>query len=268
MSVLKDQKKFFATYAQKEKPAIDKKTIFYQFGLDSIVPHFKWLSDKTTLLEYGCGTGRTLELFLEITGKSNKKIIGVDLTPETIEVISKKYPNYFFYTIKENTISQLKDSEVAGCYLVNVLHHARDHKKIFEEINRILSKDGKFFIQDLSSNNPIIRLGRWAFGYMPRFVKSRFADDLSIDGDIPEKYSVDLMLTIQLLEESGFEIVKIDYSGLFVFVFEWFDRVLGLSRITLFSRFFQLLMRIEVFLLKYNLFNKRSEAFYIRCIKK
>ena len=268
MSIIKNQANFFDRNAVADKPKINKESIFYKFTKHALSSHFYWIGEKRSVLEYGCGVGNTLDLYLEITKKNKSNIVGVDISQNAINEIQKKYPQYKFYKIINNKIPQIEDASIGGCYLINVLHHTHNHREIFREIYKKLSVGGRFLIRDLSSNNLIIRIGRKTFCFMPNFIKNKFSNDLVVNGDIPEKYKVDTSSTILLLKECGFEIEKIDYGGLFIFIFEWLDKIFKISNVYLIKIVINYFIRVELFLLKYKFFNKRSEIFYIRCIKK
>lgn len=225
-----DQKKFFdANAIKKSNQRIDKTKFFYTYANNEIMAGFKWLSNKKSCLDYGCGIGTTLDLYLEISGNYNKEIYGVDISSNCIDIMKKKYKDFNFYTIKDDKLHFLPDNSVESVYIINVLHHTSERSRIFEEINRVLSINGKLFIVDLTTNNPLIEIGRKLFCLMPLFFKNKFSEDLVIDGVIPEKYTVDINETHQLLEKLGFNIKKIEYGHLCLFLLQWIQNLSGVD---------------------------------------
>lgn len=265
--VLKDQKKFFnlAAAKQVERPFDD--------FLMSYINHeqyrcFDWLADKRTLLDYGCGNAESIDVFFEKHNGKKYTITGVDIAEEAIKHASRKYPQFHFYTIKNNTIPQIKDKSLDGGYMIHVLHHAEGHEQIFKTIASKIKPGGKFFINDLTSNNPFIQLGRFFFTMMPQATQEKFSDDLVIDGQIPDKYRIDIKTITKQLENAGFMIVTTGYGHLFFFLFCWFDRFVPLSKIPPLRYLYSLLMRFEHWLLQFRYFQNLSEVVFIQAIKK
>lgn len=264
--IIEDQLKFFNENAVLEKPELTE-PFFLEYANKEQAAGFAWLGDKQHILDYGCGTGTSIEAFVKINPGGNRSFVGVDISDAAIQRVKEDYPDFIFYTIENNKIPLLQDDSMDGAYLLHVLHHSHEHNEIFREIYAKLGKGGKFFLSDLSSNNPIIKLFRNVFMLSPGFVKRRFSDDLVVDGDIPEKYKVDPDSVAAELKKVGFVIQEIGYGHLGLFFFVWLDRFLPLSRVRLFRTFYSALWRVEQSLLKYNYFKNKAEVFYIKCIK-
>jgi ubiquinone/menaquinone biosynthesis C-methylase UbiE len=266
-NIIADQEEFFNQNAQCEKtPA--KKSLFTVYANKEQVDGFLWIADQKKILEYGCGTGTSLDIFFKNRRKDKYQIYGVDIAQLAINQARENYPEFSFYRISNNKIPQIKDGTLDAAFMFHVLHHADKYKDIFREIHKKLKKDGKFLINDLSSNNPFNRLGRALFVSMPRFVKRKFADDLVVGEDIPEKHKVNSIRVISQLEEVGFVIQEVGYGHLFFFIFGWIDRFISFSKIPTIINIYKQFVKIENVLLQYPFFQKYAEVFYIKCIKK
>lgn len=264
--IIKNQKIFFDSNASVLRPVLSQ-PFFLQYANKEQTLGFKWLSDQKIILDYGCGTGTSINIFLEANSGASNQFIGVDISEDAISHSKNKYPNYRFIAIENNRIPQINECTVDGAYLLHVLHHSHEHKEIFQEVYKKLKVGGKFFLSDLSSNNLIISCMRRIFICAPNFIQQRFADDLVVDGAIPEKYKVNPKKVIDELKEVGFKISEVGYGHLALFCLGWIDRFIPLSRIRFIRRIYTMLEKIEQRLLRLDIFKNRSEVFYIKCIK-
>jgi SAM-dependent methyltransferase len=264
--IVEDQHRFFNENAIQEKPDLTA-AIFKEYANKEQTSGFVWLGERKRILDYGCGTGTSIDAFLKDNPCGKPIFIGVDIADLAIQKVQQRYPEFTFYAIKKNNIPQVKEGSMDGAYLLHVLHHSHEHDAIFKEIYSKLEPGGKFFLSDLSSNNPIIKLFRSVFVLSPDFIKRRFTDDLVVDGNIPEKYKVDPKDIINKLKETGFSIQEVGYGHLGLFLFAWLDRFIPLSRLGFFRGLFKILSSIEEHLLKYRFFQNFAEVFYIKCIK-
>jgi ubiquinone/menaquinone biosynthesis C-methylase UbiE len=267
MKVIKDQKHFFNSNASKPKNIVKNNELFDEYVNKEQRENFMWIEDCKIILEYGCGTGESLDKFFELRKQSNYQVYGVDIAKKAIEQSKNKYPKAKLYVIKNNKIPQIKNETIEAVFMYHVLHHSREHKQIFQEIYKKLIKNGKFIINDLSSRNPIIRIFRYIFLISPKFIKNRFSDDLVVNGSIPEKYRVNIEDIVRLLEETSFKIEETGYGHLFFFLFSWIERFFELSRFKLIRLIYFKLMELETFLLKYSIFQHWAEVYYIRATK-
>jgi len=264
--VVTDQKLFFNMASAKEliRP-------FDQFLMEYVNRQqydcFDWLSDTKTLLDYGCGNAESVDVLLEKHPKERFKIIGVDIAEEAVKHAQKRYPQFSFFTIKNNTIPQIKNASMEGAYMIHVLHHAEGHQEIFDTIASKLKPGGKFFLNDLTSQNPFISLGRFFFTKLPGSVQQKFSDDLVVDGQIPDKYRIDIPTIVKQLKKAGFTVEKVGYGHLFFFLFTWVDRFIPLSKFPRIRSLYRLLINLENTLLQYSFFQKYAEVVYIRAIK-
>ncbi|MFC1722469.1 methyltransferase domain-containing protein, partial [Patescibacteria group bacterium] len=89
--VITDQEHFFNINSVKSKDNLNTK-LFYDYVNKEQVRGFNWISKAKTILEYGCGTGTSLDLFLKDRNKNSLNIIGVDIAKNAIKQAQLKYP--------------------------------------------------------------------------------------------------------------------------------------------------------------------------------
>ena len=268
MTIVKNQEKFFDLNFRYQKS--HKKGGFSDFYSEEIARDgFMWLKKEKKILDYGCGDGASIDLYLDATNNFKSKIIGIDISEEGIKQIKIKYPKYKFYKISDNLIPQIPDGSLEAVYLSHILHHAENHRDIFNEINKKLKKGGKLFICDLTANNLFINIARMIFSIAPMSIRNKFSNDLVVDGDIPHKHHVDIDKTIAKLKKSGFDIVGINHKHLFLFIFFWINTIFKIdeNKSPLYLYFLKKVYRIESLLLKYNFFKKKAHMFSIKCLK-
>lgn len=266
--IIKDQMKFFDLNASKPQLNLNNNSIFVDYANKEQYLTLDWLKDKKLVLDYGCGTGISLDCFFRNKSRKDYKVYGVDISGEAIRKIKVKYPEFRFFQIKKNKIPQIEKNSLGAAYMLHILHHTRGYNQIFKEIYSKLESGGKFVINDLTSNNIFNNVARSIFVCSPKFIKRRFSDDLVVEGYIPEKYKVNVDKVLNSLEKIGFDVIEVGYGHLFFFLFSWIDRFLPLSRFRFVRNLYHRLMRIEDVLLKYKFFQNQAELFFIKSIKK
>ena len=266
--IITDQRLFFNLNANKKSknPYLNK--LFTQYANQIQTVAFTWLKNSKTILDYGCGTGPSIDLFLGNKNPGNYQIVGVDIAENSIKQARKKYPLYKFYTIRNNKVPQVKNNSIDAVIMAHILHHSHNHSDIFKEIHSKLKNGGRFLIMDLSSGNPFVQLGRLLFVHLPMSIKNKFSDDLVIDGRIPEKYKINISDVVFKLEKIGFSIEKIEYGHLFFFLFGWLDKFFPFSDNKIINSIYKSLINFEGFLLKFEFFRSQAEMLVIRCYKK
>lgn len=264
--VIENQLDFFEKNAEIERLEITA-PIFRDYADKENREGLRWLRDRAYILDYGCGTGTSIDSFLSINGDGGNQFVGVDISEVAIERARQKYKKYQFHVIENNDIPQIENDSVDGAYLLHVLHHSHDHEKIFLEIFQKLRIGGKFFVADLSSNNIFIKIFRGLFIYSPKFIRCKFSDDLVTDDGIPEKYKVDPDRVQELLQKIGFTVQEVGCGHLFFFLFIWVDRFVPLSSFSFVNRIYKRIEQVEKKLLDISFFRKRSEVFYFKCVK-
>ena len=91
------------------------------------------------VLDYGCGQGGWIEIlsnrFL------NAKICGIDISDKAIELATKKFPQYNFFSFNGET-APFADNSFDLIFSYHVLEHVYDIQKTIFNISRLLKKSG------------------------------------------------------------------------------------------------------------------------------
>ncbi|MBU2604946.1 MAG: class I SAM-dependent methyltransferase [Alphaproteobacteria bacterium] len=131
------------------------------------------------VLEIGFGPGFDAYKFL-----SNGAVYsGIDLTPENV-VRTKKHLAYFDLVpdarIGDAEALDFQSETFDIVYSNGVLHHVPDMAKAFKEANRVLKKNGRFYVILYHRNSVFYRLSMQAMHYLKGgFLRESVADKLS-----------------------------------------------------------------------------------------
>ena len=108
----------------------------------------QWVSDESTILDYGCGYGRILgELYKE--GYEN--LIGLDFSPAMIAAARAEHPEIQFEVVESAAIP-MPDASVDGVLLFSVLTCIptdEGQRALLKEVHRVLNRGGLLYISDL-----------------------------------------------------------------------------------------------------------------------
>jgi ubiquinone/menaquinone biosynthesis C-methylase UbiE len=132
------------------------------------------------VLDVGCGDGAT-ELFMQ-NYFPQWSVTGIDISGKSIEVASgRNLSNAVFTEFNGNEIP-FADNSVDIVFMAGVLHHvAFDmHKKILQEIHRVLKAGGRFYLYEHNPVNPLTRylVNTCIFDKGARLLKSNYATGL------------------------------------------------------------------------------------------
>lgn len=108
------------------------------------------LSGKKVLM-LGCGTG---EETLILTQYGGKDMIGVDNSAESIRLAKETYPEFEFIVADMHSLP-FEDETFDFVYSSLVVHYSGTPNVVYDEVNRVLKKGGKFLF---SIGHPM----RWA----------------------------------------------------------------------------------------------------------
>lgn len=128
---------FFAKKRHYEITNGIKKSIKY-VERPMMISMFPNLKDKNILM-LGCGTGEE-KLILE--QYSPKKLVGIDLSKDSIEIAKESYPDCEFY-VGNMLKLPFKNEEFDFIYSSLAISHIEQKDKVFEEIHRVLKPSGK-----------------------------------------------------------------------------------------------------------------------------
>lgn len=116
---------------------------FFWRGMEFIKDY---VHDGDSILDFGCGNGRLLDLF------TDKKLdyLGLDPSQKLINLAKNKYPNENFSKFDPSQSSlALEDNYFNTIYSIAVFHHFPSfeyRKKMAEELYRITKQDGQIVI--------------------------------------------------------------------------------------------------------------------------
>jgi len=119
----------------------------------------KKLNTEQTILEIGCGNGRDASFF----SSQGHTVTGLDRSIEAIELCKKLYSNdsleFFFGTI--TNIAKINKKKYDLIYSRFVIHAMTldEEIKTLKMSYKLLNKDGQFFIECRSINDPLSNKG-------------------------------------------------------------------------------------------------------------
>ena len=120
----------------------------------------KYVDSNQTIVDVGCGYGRTLN---ELYNYGYKNLIGIDFSEGMIERAKKQFP-YIDFRIKENSKIDMPDNSVDAVILFAVLTciiKNEEQEELISEIYRILKPNGIIYINDFLLNDDDRNLKRY-----------------------------------------------------------------------------------------------------------
>ncbi len=112
------------------------------FNLEIDISEFKRIVPRnTTILDYGCGYGRTCE---NLNSMGYRNIVGVDLSPQMIKRGSLEYPHLSLYQSNEieTKYSNSHFGAVILCAVLTCIPKYQAKVNVLAEVNRILKHGG------------------------------------------------------------------------------------------------------------------------------
>lgn len=110
------------------------------------------------ILDLGCGRGEDTILISKMTGATGKAV-GLDLTKEMIQVANEKAmsENIANVNFVQGDIEMLPfdDNSFDGVVSNCVINHAKDKRKVYSEIYRVLKPGGRFIVADAVTKYPL-----------------------------------------------------------------------------------------------------------------
>ena len=112
-----------------------------------------------SVLELGCGIGTHTEILL----KTKAKIITLDISKKSLDILENKFTNdYFNFKTLEADIESipLANSSIDIICSAGSISYGKS-ELVMNEIIRILKPNGLIIIVDSLNNNPVYKLNRW-----------------------------------------------------------------------------------------------------------
>lgn len=156
-------------YKQKNK--------FYYDNLKKLLRNF--IPANKVVLEIGCGTGELL------SSVNPKEGYGIDISKKMIKIAKRKYgdkKNLYFSTSDITTFKRISPDYI---FMSDVIEHLEDPQEVFNQINRVMSKQARFICTMANPRwEPILMLAekfmmkmpegehyRWKYSEIKRFLK-------------------------------------------------------------------------------------------------
>ena len=122
---------------EASKKTLDNSNSFYPYSSNLIPNSIKNLIKSKTFVDFGCGAG----FFTRELKKHVKKVIGVDLDPNSIKTL--KESNIEAYQGDKEVLEKLMFDSLS---MVGVLEHFKSPIDFLKEINKILPKNNSIFL--------------------------------------------------------------------------------------------------------------------------
>ena len=149
------------------------------------------------LVDYGCGTGELLNRLYKID--PTKRYIGIDITPEILEIARKKNNN-IEYILGDSEVIMTESNSVDTIICIHSFHHYTNPILFMENAKQSLKSGGRLILRDNSSNSivkylfmnffiyPIYHLrGKGDFHF---YSKKEITDMCNKIGMLPEKVEI------------------------------------------------------------------------------
>ena len=120
----------------------------------------KYVQRKHTILDVGCGYGRTLD---ELYQNGYRNLIGIDFSSGMIERGKQQFP-YLDLRVKNDAKIDLPDASVDAVILFAVLTCIRtneEQEQLLSEIKRVLKPQGILYVNDFLLNTDARNLSRY-----------------------------------------------------------------------------------------------------------
>jgi SAM-dependent methyltransferase len=177
-----------------------------------------------TVVEFGCGDGRTLRALHE--NDPSMRLVGVDVAREKLIQAENAFQFQGYHpTFRNVALIQCQGDVVpiardsADLVLIlHVLHHAGD-LALVSEAARILRPGGTMFVVDISDTNPLVTITRIIWKYLPSIVRRQFNREYNVNGEAPIVQLVNPVILENFALRRNFRLSTSEDDGLFAFLF-------------------------------------------------
>jgi len=110
------------------------------------------LQDASIIADLGCGNG---EMLASLLGRGEKRLIGVDVSPEMLEQARLRLPESRNLELRIGELEHLPmcEQEVDAALMSMVLYHVSEPERAIREVYRVLSPGGVFLLVDFLKHN-------------------------------------------------------------------------------------------------------------------
>lgn len=106
------------------------------------------------VLDCGCGTGPMVEILTE--KYPDKQYTGLDLTPEMIKKAKKKNLKNTEFVVGDCENLPFADESFDVIICTNSFHHYPNPQAFFDNVYRVLRKNGRLILRDYTSNGVVL----------------------------------------------------------------------------------------------------------------
>ena len=103
---------------------------------------------KGRALEIGCGIGKTTELIANQYDKL--EITAIDYDKEQIKIAKRKQTINVKFLQEDGSNLKFKSSSFDSVIETNVFHHIKNYQAAIREVHRVLKKNCRFYLMDIS----------------------------------------------------------------------------------------------------------------------
>lgn len=175
--VQKNEETSWGNVARWYDEMLEEKENTYQKNV--ILPNILRLMDVKkgeTVLDLACGSGFFAREFF----KKGTRVIGVDISPELIEIAKKNSSKEIAYFISSaDSIKQVKNGTVDKIAIILAIQNIENISGVFSECSRVLKTNGKIF---LVMNHPAFRIPKrsdWEFDEKNKIQYRRIGEYMS-----------------------------------------------------------------------------------------
>ncbi len=109
------------------------------------------LKPGQTVIDYGCGPARYIQIASNTVGKSGK-VIAVDIHPLAISKVKEKIKKYKLTNVEAVLAEQYNTSIINDTadviYALDMLHMIERPNELLKELSRLVKRDGAIIIED------------------------------------------------------------------------------------------------------------------------
>ncbi len=146
------------------------------------------MSEKTNVLELGCGQGYFLKTIRDSTKKGKPHMEGVDVSAELLGIAQKELGDTVIFTHTEaSKLAHIQDKSIHSVFSVLALQNMSDLDAVIKEVKRVLDPKGQFVAV---INHPAFRVPKQSDWY--------FSSDRNAQGRVVYTYMSDKKFAIDM----------------------------------------------------------------------
>ena len=116
------------------------------------------------VLDCGCGTGPMIQLLHD--KYPNKHYVGLDLTPEMINVANAKKLSNTEFVVGDSENLPFEENSFDAIICSNSFHHYPNPQNFFDSAYCVLRKGGRLILRDYTSSNFVVWLKKLVSQYL------------------------------------------------------------------------------------------------------